>query len=92
MMSERQIINRVQKLRALESQKAALEKQLAAVKAEIQEDMQDREEIKAGTFIVRWTRTTSYRFDTAAFKREHADLYNQFKKPTETRRFSVAEV
>ena len=91
-MSERQIINRVKKLRELENQKDSLEKQISKIKAEIQADMQDVEELRAGNYLVRWTSTTSYRLDTAALKKAYMYLYEQFKKPNTTRRFSVTEV
>lgn len=91
-MSEKQIINRVKKLRELENQKDSLEKQIGKIKAEIQADMQDTEELRAGSYLVRWTFTTSNRFNTAAFKKAYTDLYEQFKKPSATRRFSVTEV
>lgn len=79
-MSERQIINRVKKLRELEAQKADIEKQISKVKAEIQDDMQDREELRAGNFLVRWTSTTSYRLDTAAFKKAYTETIQSIHK------------
>ncbi len=91
-MSERQIINRVKKLRELENQKDSLEKQISKIKAEIQADMKDTEELRAGNYLVRWTSTTSYRLDTAAFKKAYTELYERFKKPSAARRFSVTEV
>ena len=91
-MSERQIINRVKKLRELESQKESLEQQISKVKAEIQENMQGTEELRAGNYLVRWTSTTSYRLDTAAVKKAYTELYERFKKPATARRFSVTEV
>ena len=91
-MSEKQIINRIKKLRELESQKASLEKQISKIKAEIQADMKDTEELRAGNYLVRWTSTTSYRLDTAAFKKAYPELYERFKKPFAARRFSITEV
>ena len=90
-MSERMIVNRVKKLKALEEQRAQLEQQIEAVKAEIQNEMQEAEEIKAGNFLVRWTRTKTNRLDTTALKKAYADLYQQFTKQTESRRFSIVE-
>lgn len=78
-MSERQIINRVKKLRELENQKDSLEKQISKIKAEIQADMKDTEELRAGNYLVRWTSTTSYRLDTAAFKKAYQNYMNGSK-------------
>lgn len=48
------------------------------------------DELVVDVFKVRWQKVTSNRFDTAAFKKTHADLYAQYTKPQETRRFTVA--
>ena len=90
-MSERMIVNRVKKLKALEEQKAQLEQQIEAVKAEIQSEMQEAEEIKAGAFLVRWTRVQTNRLDTTALKKAYADLCQQFTRQTISRRFSIME-
>ena len=90
-MSERMIVNRVKKLKALEEQKAQLEQQIEAVKAEIQSEMQEAEEIKAGAFLVRWTRVQTNCLDTTALKKAYADLCQQFTRQTISRRFSIVE-
>ena len=51
---------------------------------------QDTEELETGKHIIRWTSVLSNRFDTTAFKREHADLYQQYTKQTASKRFSIA--
>lgn len=90
-MSERQIVNRVKKLRELEEQKAQLEKEIGALKIEIQSQMQDTEEIRAGRFIVRWTSVSSQRLDTTALKKAYAGICKRFTKSVESRRFSIVE-
>lgn len=59
---------------------------------EIKEEMlaQGKEELEAGIYIVRWTPVVSNRFDSAAFRKEHNDLYQQFTKQVCSKRFSVA--
>ena len=47
-------------------------------------------EMLVDVFKVRWSKVLSRRFDTTAFKATHADLYGQYVKEVETRRFSVA--
>ena len=88
-MSERKIVNRVKKLKELEEQKAQLEKQIEAMKAEIKGEM--REELKAGEFLVKWQRVKSSRLDTNAMKAAYGDICKQFTKQTETRRFYIVE-
>ena len=58
------------------------------IKAEMLE--RDTQELEAGRFIVRWTSVLSSRFDTTAFKKEHAEMYRQYTGQTASRRFTVA--
>ena len=48
------------------------------------------EELQAGSYIIRWTSVLSNRFDSAAFKRVHDDLYKAFTKQVASRRFSIS--
>ncbi|MCH1971629.1 hypothetical protein MCI89_04610 [Muricomes sp. OA1] len=91
-MTERMIVNRVRKLKELEAQQKEIEEQIEALKAEIKADMQrkDLEEQKAGDYMVRFTTVISNRFDGKAFKADHAKLYDQYMRATESRRFSIA--
>ena len=91
-MTERMIVNRVRKLKELEAQQKEIEEQIEALKAEIKADMQrkDLEEQKAGDYMVRFTTVISNRFDGKAFKADHAKLYDQYMRTTESRRFSIA--
>ncbi len=91
-MTERMIVNRVRKLKELEAQQKEIEEQIEALKAEIKADMQrkDLEEQRAGDYTVRFTTVISNRFDGKAFKADHAKLYDQYMRATESRRFSIA--
>lgn len=90
-MSEKQIVNRVKKLLDLEAQKAALEKQIGAVKAEIQADMQDTDELRAGAYLIRWPVVKSERVDTSAMRKDYPNLCTEYTKTVESRRFSIRE-
>ena len=69
-MSERMIVNRVKKLKALEAQQKEIEAQIEALKDEIKADMQERgvEQQVAGDFLIRWTTVVSSRFDSKTFQ------------------------
>ena len=48
-------------------------------------------EVLAGTdYRVTWKTVVTNRFDSAAFKLTHADLFAQFSRSTTTRRFVIA--
>lgn len=91
-MTEKQLRNRVKKLKALEAQQKEIESQIEALKDEIKADLQEKnlEQAQAGDFLIRWTRVFGSRFDSKAFQKEHKRLYSQYLKPTESRRFSIA--
>ena len=63
-----------------------------ALKDEIKEDLHEKnlEELNTGKYIIRWTSIVSNRFDTTSFKKRFGELYKQFTKPVESKRFSIA--
>ena len=48
------------------------------------------DEVRAGEYKVSWKPVTASRFDSKAFKADHADLYGQYSKTITARRFCVA--
>ena len=90
-MTKNEIITKIEALNEwealMEEAKAEVEALRDSIKAEMLE--RDTEELAAGQYIVRWTSILSNRFDTTAFKREHAEMYRLYTKQTASRRFSV---
>ena len=41
-------------------------------------------------YLITWKTIITNRFDSAAFKLTHADLFNQFSRSTTIRRFVIA--
>lgn len=91
-MGERALQNRIEKMKELERQQEALQKQIDELKEQIKQDMEQKgvEELQAGSFLIRWKMVLSNRFDAKAFKKEHESLYNQYLKQTQSRRFTIA--
>lgn len=89
-MSERQIVNRIKKLKDLEEQKTQLEKEMSTLKADIQAQMNDQEELRAGDYIVKWAKITSRKLDTKALKNIFPTICEDYIKVSESRRFSVS--
>lgn len=87
-MTERQIENRIKKIEELEAQKKAIEEQISSLKAEVQEQMQEQETLETAHYTIRWTKVTSERFDSKSFKSKHAELFSEYVKSVESRRFS----
>ena len=59
-----------------------------AIKAEL--TARNAEEMTVDVYKIRWTKVTSSRFDTTSFKKAMPELYGQFTKTSESRRFSIA--
>lgn len=50
---------------------------------------EQKDELTVDVFTVRYKPVVSNRFDSTAFKATHAELYSQYSKATESRRFTI---
>ena len=91
-MTTNEITARVRELKELQAliEEATAEAEAIKDKLKVHMTAQGAEEMTVDIFKIRYTTVKSSRFDTSAFKKTHADLYSQYTKQTETRRFSVA--
>lgn len=91
-MTERQIENRVRKLKEIESQRKALEEQEKALKTEIKKDMESKglEEMKTKNFVIRWKEIISNSLDSKALRTSFPDICEQFTKQSASKRFTIA--
>lgn len=90
-MSTVEMVSKVEQLKELEALIREAEAEAEALKDEIKAEMtkQSKEEISVGRYVVRWTNVVSNRFDSTAFKKEMAELYGRYVKPSHSRRFSI---
>ena len=91
-MGERALQNRIMKLREIETKQKALEEQAEKIRQEIKADMEAKqvEEMTAGSFVIRWKTILSSRLDGKALKAALPEIYSQYCKSSESRRFTVA--
>ena len=91
-MSINEMESKIKKLQEWEALAEEAKAEAEALRDEIKAEMlaRETEEIEAGRFIIRWTSVLSNRFDTTTFKKEHAEMYKQYIKQTQSRRFSIA--
>lgn len=91
-MSTNELTSKVKELKELKMMAEELAAEITAIEDTIKAEMTAREtdELITGEYKIRWKKVVSNRFDTTAFKKTHADLYEQYTKTTETRRFTVA--
>lgn len=90
-MSRNELIAKIEALNEWEAMMEEAKTEADAIRS-IKAEMEERgvEELQAGSYIVRWTSVLSSRFDSAAFKRVHDDLYKAFTKQVASRRFSIS--
>lgn len=91
-MSENEIYTKLRTLKELEMLITEAEEEAEAIREALKAHMKERgtQELRAGAYKARYTAVTSSRFDSAAFRKCHADLYAQFTKRTVSHRFTVA--
>lgn len=91
-MSTMDILAKVKALKELEALISEAQADAEAIKDELKAVMIERgtEEIVVDVFKIRYKTVKSSRFDTTAFKSTHKELYEQYVKQTESRRFTVS--
>lgn len=91
-MSANEMTAKVRELKELKAMAEELAAEIAAIEDTIKAEMlsQGVDEMQVDVFKIRYKLVTSSRFDSKAFKATHAELYAQYSKPTESRRFTVA--
>ena len=91
-MTQKEIESKVVELKEYKRLAEELSVQITALEDEIKAEMeaQNTDTLITSLFKVTWKKIISRRFDSGAFKATHAELYEQFMKPQESRRFLVA--
>lgn len=91
-MSTMDLLAKVRSLKELETLISEAQAELDGIKDELKAEMTNRntEELDVDVFKIRYKTVKSNRFDTTAFKSTHKDLYDQYVRQTESRRFTVA--
>jgi len=86
------MLTAVQQIRELEVAKQeilhAIDEQQKIIK-----EMMERKQVEVlelGEYVVRYATVTTNRFDSAAFKKTHAELYAQYTVPSTSKRFSIS--
>lgn len=91
-MSIYEVDAKVKELRELRDMEAEVKSAIAVIEDSLKAEMLAKNtEVLAGTdYRVTWKTVVTNRFDSAAFKLTHADLFAQFSRSTTTHRFVIA--
>ena len=88
-MSAIEIQSKARELKELKTMKEELENEIAAIEDALKAAMGEQEEMFCGEYKLTYQTVSTSRFDSTAFKKEHADLAAAYTKSTTYRRFSV---
>ena len=92
-MTNAEMITKIEELKTWEALLEEAKAEAEAIRDELKAEMLNKEPEEldhAGKYIMRWTRVTSNRFDSASFKRALPDLYKAYLKQSLSRRFSIS--
>ena len=87
-----QIDAKVKELKELRDMEAEVKSSIAAIEDSLKAEMlaKNTDVLSGKDYLITWKTIITNRFDSAAFKLTHADLFNQFSRSTTTRRFVIA--
>lgn len=88
-MSANEIQNKARELKELKVMKDELEAEITAIEDALKAAMGEQEEMLCGEYKLTYQTVSTSRFDSARFRREHADLADAYTRATTYRRFCV---
>ena len=88
-MSANEIQNKARELKELKVMKDELEAEITAIEDALKAAMGEQEEVRCGEYKLTYQTVSTSRFDSARFRREHADLADAYTRATTYRRFCV---
>ena len=88
-MSANEIQNKARELKELKVMKDELEAEITAIEDSLKAAMGEQEEMLCGEYKLTYQTVSTSRFDSARFRREHAELADAYTRATTYRRFCV---
>ena len=91
-MSTNEMESKIKELRELRRMADEIAAEIETLQDAIKSEMTSRntDTLKVTDWKVTWKAVTSKRFDSAAFKKTHGELYEQYTKETTSKRFLIA--
>ena len=91
-MSKNELDRKVDSLRELRNLEAEVKAEISSIEADIKAEMisKNTDQLVGTCCTVTWKTVTSRRFDSAAFKLVHRDLFERFCRESTSRRFLIA--
>lgn len=90
-MGNNELATKLDLLHALKAQKEELEAQIEALTDEVKAEMDTRgvKKLEIGERTATFSRCWSTRFDSTAFKKDHAEMYDSYTREIPMTKFTV---
>jgi len=91
-MSSNEMESKIKELRELRRMADEIAAEIETLQDAIKSEMTARntDTLTGADWKITWKAVTSKRFDSAAFKKTHGELYDQYTKETTSKRFLIA--
>ena len=91
-MSVNEMESKIKELRELRRMADEIAAEIETLQDAIKSEMiaRNTDTLTGADWKVTWKAVTSKRFDSAAFKKTHGELYDQYTKETTSKRFLIA--
>ena len=91
-MSTSEIDSKVDTLRELRNLEAEVKAEITAIEDDLKAEMlaKNTDTLTGHNYVISWKTVITNRFDSAAFKLTHADLFAKYSRATTSRRFVIA--
>lgn len=91
-MSANEMESKIKELRELRRMADEIAAEIETLQDAIKSEMTARntDTLTGADWKVTWKAVTSKRFDSAAFKKTHSELYDQYTRETTSKRFLIA--
>lgn len=90
MFTDRQLDNRMKKIKELDEQIKEMKDLMEALKEEVTKDLEEKKESEhdTGSFVIRWQTISQKRLDSTTLKSELPDVYAKYAKESSYKKFT----
>ncbi|MBQ3347104.1 MAG: hypothetical protein IJG39_08430 [Synergistaceae bacterium] len=91
-MGQNELTATIERIRELEAEQEAISAEMETLKDRLKCELVKHgvDKMMVGGYKVSNTRYTTHRFDSKAFKADHAEMYAEYTKAVEAHRFTIA--
>ena len=91
-MGQNELTATIERIKELEAEQDAISVEMETLKDRLKAELvkQGVEKLLVGDYKVSYTRYVQRRFDSTAFKADHKDMYEEYRKAVEAHRLTIS--